>query len=254
MSDIAEVNERAKRHRGPNSQDERLFSEGMLEKLRAAVEEMSWLMTRGYAVTSLIRLVGDRHLLHERQVLAVFRASCSDASLAHRTRTSLPLDALRGRDIAVDGFNVLITIEAALSNGVLLKCRDGCIRDIASVHGSYRSVEETDRALELLAATLMDACPRSVSWYLDSPISNSGRLAARMRDFASARKLPWTVETVFSPDAVLKRCDKTVATADGVILDAVPMWFDFARYVILSHIEDARIVDLAPEVPLPRKC
>src|SRR5205807_9495166 len=38
--------------------------------------------------------------------------------------------------------------------GILMLGRDRCVRDLSSVHGSYRSVDETDRAIELIGATL----------------------------------------------------------------------------------------------------
>lgn len=238
------------RHRGAHSQDERLFGESAIPRLRTAVEELSWLLTRGYAVPSSVKIVGDRHRLHERQSLAVFRASCTDASLLHRGATQETGRDLKGSDLMIDGFNVLITLEAALSGGVLVRGRDGCLRDIASVHGSYRSVEETDRALDLLLRTLDDLQLRSVTWLLDSPVSNSGRLAARMRSVSEASVVPWTVETVFSPDHVLKRCGKLVATTDSVILDGVESWLDLARRALEPHLPDCWFVDLSTGVSL----
>jgi hypothetical protein len=77
--------------------------------------------------------------------------------------------------VLVDGFNRLITIEAALSGGALLLCRDGCLRDLASVHGSYRSVQETDEAIRIAGEVLGDLGPAAVSWLRDSPVSNSVR-------------------------------------------------------------------------------
>jgi hypothetical protein len=232
------------RHRGAHSQDERLFAESAIPRLRTAVEELSWLLTRGYAVPSSVKMVGDRHRLHERQSLAVFRASCPDSSLHRRNASRETGRDLRDRDLMIDGFNVLITLEAALSGGVIVRGRDGCLRDIASVHGSYRSVEETDRALDLLRRTLDGLRPRSVTWLLDSPVSNSGRLAARMRMCGEAAAATWTVETVFSPDHVLKTCGTLVATTDGVILDAAQGWLDLARHAIRDHLPGCRIVDL----------
>ena len=54
--------------------------------------------------------------------------------------------------------NVLITLESALGGGVLLRCRDGCLRDMASLHGTYRIVDETDPALDALIDGLGSRC------------------------------------------------------------------------------------------------
>src|SRR6266404_1471952 len=45
--------------------------------------------------------------------------------------------------LLIDGFNLILTLESALGGGVMLVGRDGCYRDMASVHGTYRRVEET---------------------------------------------------------------------------------------------------------------
>jgi hypothetical protein len=51
------------RHRGPNPNDDRLFAPQWIPILCQAVEELSWLLTRGYPSTSTLKLVGDRYAL-----------------------------------------------------------------------------------------------------------------------------------------------------------------------------------------------
>src|SRR5690606_19606795 len=114
-----------------------------LPRLQAAVEELSWLWTRGYADVSSLKLVGDRHRLTTRQRLAVARAACSDAQRSRRQRHCVGADALAGQDLWIDGFNVLTSVEAALAGGVILQARDETYRDMASMHGNYRRIAET---------------------------------------------------------------------------------------------------------------
>ena len=54
-------------HRGAHPADPKLFGPDQLRKLRRAVTELSWLLSRGYNMTSSLKLVGDRHGLRERQ-------------------------------------------------------------------------------------------------------------------------------------------------------------------------------------------
>src|SRR5437870_11648734 len=143
-----------------------------------------------------LKLVGDRHSLTDRQRLAVSRAACSDQNKDRRAATHVSVKDIKSQKLSIDGFNLIITIEAALSGGVLLLCRDGCIRDLSSVHGSYRSVKETDQAIHLIGTTLEDLKPASIDWILDRPISNSGRLATRIRDLATQLGRNWNVEVV----------------------------------------------------------
>src|SRR5947199_6159596 len=170
-----------RKHRGAHPEDRKLFADDQLPALRTAVRELSWLLSRDYSIKGALKLVGDRHALTDRQRLAVSRAACSDQSKTHRLSSRVGMESLSGEQVIIDGFNLIITIEAALSGGVLIRGRDGCIRDLSSVHGSYRSVNETDQAINLIGAALEGLRPQSVAWLLDRPISNSGRLAKRIR-------------------------------------------------------------------------
>jgi hypothetical protein len=224
-----------------------LFADERAASLRAAVGELSWLLTRGYASKSAVKLVGDRHDLTERQRFAVARAACSDQSLVRRSAHRLPPDAMRGEQLIVDGFNLIITTEAALGGGVLLLCRDGCVRDLSSVHGSYRAVTETERALLLLGEELASLRPASVRWLLDKPISNSGRLAERIRSLAEARGWPWSVELVFNPDREITDSAHVAVTSDSNVLDGAARWLNVGRTLVEARVGAAWMIDLRPE-------
>jgi hypothetical protein len=234
-----------RKHRGAHPEDRKLFAEDQLPKLRAAVGELSWLLTRDYAMKGALKLVGDKFALTERQRLAVSRAACSDQSKAHRASTRVATKELKGLHVIIDGFNLLITIEAALSGGVLMLGRDGCVRDLSSVHGSYRSVDETDRAIELIGAMLDELGVGSVSWILDKPISNSGRLAQRLRNFAAEHEWDWSVELAFNPDAQIVAASALAISSDGPLLDRVERWTNLARHIVEKRVADAWLIDLS---------
>ena len=92
--------------------------------------ELYWLLCRGYKMTSSLKLVGDRHGLRERQRLAVSRSACSDEDRQRRIEHRIAVEELKNQQLVVDGFNLIITIEAALSGGPLLVGIDDCIRDL----------------------------------------------------------------------------------------------------------------------------
>ena len=83
--------------------------------LQQAVSEMSWLHSHGYADKSTLKLVGDRYALTQRQRTAVMRTRCSDCQLENRTRKQIQPEQSAGLSLAIDGYNLLITIEAALA-------------------------------------------------------------------------------------------------------------------------------------------
>ncbi|MBC8066822.1 MAG: DUF434 domain-containing protein, partial [Deltaproteobacteria bacterium] len=116
--------------RGADPEDADLFAANWIPVLRSAVGELSWLLSRGYSEASALALVGNRHELRKRQRDAVRRCACGDAALAARIakRVEPPLPS---RALAIDGFNVLITLESALAGAPVFRGRDGLLRDVA---------------------------------------------------------------------------------------------------------------------------
>jgi hypothetical protein len=230
-------------HRGPHPEDSQLFGPSALPVIREAAGHYIWLLDRGYPPGATIKLVGDRYRLTQRQRLAIGRCTCSRQKQAGRTGSRLQLHDARGQSLLLDGYNVLTTVEAALAGAVVLVARDDCYRDMASMHGTYRKVNETVPALMNIGQTLQQARIRHVRWYLDSPVSNSGRLATVVRELAQQQGWPWEVELALDPDSVLAKADTPVATADSEILDRCASWVNLARDVVERHVPLAWVVD-----------
>jgi len=216
----------------------------MLPRLRQAAADFSMLLTKGYAEKSTLKLVGDRFSLTQRQRLAVMRSSCSDPQLRRRTEHQVPIEALRGRPLAIDGYNLLITVEAALSGGLIFQGRDGCCRDLASIHGTYRKVEETIPAVELIGDSLMEIGIGGTLWLLDSPVSNSGRLKTLLGDRARAHGWPWEIRLTINPDAELSKVETIVVSTDSAILDACEKWTNLAAEIITRRLPSTTIIGL----------
>ena len=238
-------------HRGPHPADAKLFAPNAIPNLQSATADFSLLLTKGYAEKSALKLVGDKFSLTERQRLAVMRSACSNQHLASRNRRCVALKNLAGQPTAIDGYNVLITVEAAMSGGLIFKGRDGCLRDLASIHGTYRKVTETIPALQLVAEFLKEIGVRQAIWLLDSPVSNSGRLKTLMGELARKNNWNWQIELLLSPDAELKKTDLIVASSDSVVLDGCKKWTNLAAEIITQKLPSATIIDLGPDsVPL----
>jgi hypothetical protein len=234
-------------HRGPNPADEKLFAPEAISDLRSALADYSLLLTKGYAEKSALKLVGDKFSLTQRQRLAVMRSACSDQQLASRSRNRIDVNNLSGQSVAVDGYNVLITVEAAMSGGVIFAGRDGCFRDLASIHGTYRKVTETIPAVRLIAEFLQELGIGKVQWLLDSPVSNSGRLKMLIGELTEQNNWNWEIELLLSPDAELIKTDLIVTSSDSVILDGCRRWVNLATEIIKRKLPSAWIIDLAPK-------
>ena len=234
-----------RKHRGPHPEDKQLFAAESCPRLREATSDLTWLLNRGYASTSALKIVGDRYALVARQRVAVARCTCSDAAANRRQQHQVQAADLRQRELWIDGYNVLTSLEAALASGVILHARDGCYRDMASMHGNYRKVQETIPALYILGEFLAQWSVTSCRWLLDQPVSNSGRLKTVLQEIAQERDWNWQTFLVPDPDRDLIRADQIVATSDSQILDQATRSFNLARLAIESRVPDAWIVDLS---------
>jgi hypothetical protein len=235
-------------HRGPHPADAKLFADEAIADLCLALADFSLLLTKGYAEKSALKLVGDRFSLTQRQRLAIMRSACSDQQLASRKEREVRITDLVGEPLAIDGYNALITIEAAMSGGLIFKGRDGCFRDLASIHGTYRRVTETIPAVQLIAESLSEIGISKVLWLLDSPVSNSGRLKTLIGELAQKSRWNWEVRLSLSPDAELIKTDQIVASTDSVILDACKRWTDLTTEIIKRKLASARLVDLSTDL------
>lgn len=232
-------------HRGPNSKDLIYFSTSNFKILKMAVDDYCYLLTRDYPPKSALQLVGNRYGLHLRQREAVARISCSEDSL--RKRKSKEID-IRNLDfskesygLGVDGFNIIVTIEAALGGGIILEGRDGFFRDLASVHKHYRKVKETEQALQLIGKVLsLYWKGETINWFLDAPVSNSGRLKLMISKMMDDFYLPGDVQLVRDPDKILIQYAGIVASADSRILDdsLCHGYINLSRMIIENEINN----------------
>ena len=158
---------------------------------------------------------------------------------------------MAGAELWIDGYNLLISIESAMSGGVILSGRDGCYRDLASLHGTYRTVSETLPALGLIGDALATWGIRQCRWLLDRPVSNSGRLRTLMLDMAGARRWSWDVQLEFNPDTLLATAPGIVVSSDSFVLDRCERWMNAARDIIATKLPHAHIVELAGGEPGP---
>ena len=233
------------RTRGQHPNDRKLFAEKFLPDLRAATQDLSLLLTMGYPDKASLKLVGDRFRLTERQRMAVLRGACSDSNLELRKSKELTRDDLKGKTILIDGFNLLITLETALSGGLIFAGRDGNYRDLASVHGTYKRVTTTQKAVELIGHFCKEKQVEKLIWYFDTPVSNSGRLKVLLYEIAEQNGWNWEIILDFNPDKVLKEAKEgVVVSSDAMVLNECVEWVNLGRIVLAKLDTKLNIIKL----------
>jgi hypothetical protein len=241
----------SRRHRGPHPEDAILFRRPEhLRKLHLAAGDLAWLLGRQYAPESALTLVGNRYQLHQRQRRALSRAVAAPAVACARRQRQVAPSALAGERLQVDALNQIITIEVALAAGLILRGHDGAWRDLASVHRTYRTVLETPRALAAMGQYLASLGVQEVVFLIDAAVSNSGRLASKLRALAAVHAWPWQATLVPSADPILQGTTDIVATSDRAILDKARRWFDLAAAVVQHIAPTAWCIDLDAPPPV----
>lgn len=196
-----------------------------------------------------MELVGNRYQLNKRQRKALSRITASAQAIKGRQTNHVASEKLAGNTVSIDGFNLLILLESALSGAFVFKCQDGCYRDISSVHGSYKRVVKTEEAILMVGQTLQGLSAKHVHWYFDAPVSNSGRLKTLLLSLATEHGFPWTVELDNNPDTVLVKSDDIVVSSDSWILDNCKQWFNLGA-LLITEIGGDHVLDLVSGIDL----
>jgi len=212
------------------------------------------LREKGYPEKATLKLVGDRHRLSGIQRNCLFRGVIPRDRAERRKARMVRPSAITGATLAVDWYNVLITVESYLKGETLFVADDGVVRDASATHGSYRTSALTPRAMEEILAMIARLSPARVEAYLDLPIAFSARMAERLRGglhelvgLAGA----FSVSLAQSADFPLKESEGIVASSDSAVLDGCARAVDLAGAVLEKRFgfNPPAVHDLFPGSP-----
>ena len=230
------------KNRGKHPNDDKFFGSKWHPILKEAVSDLSFLITRNYGSKSAVQLVGNRYRLNSRQQKALLRMSADTDKIVKRNKKQVTKAQLAHSNMWIDGFNLLILLENALSGAFIFKCKDGTYRDISSVHGSYKKVIQTEEAIVLVGNLLQSLQVNQVVWYFDAPVSNSGRIKVMLLELAEKHSFNWQVHLVNNPDTVLAASKEIVVSSDAWILDECEKWYNLGTLLVEEHLKVTEII------------
>ncbi len=219
-----------------------LFLDGVkgdlrLRDLYEAGKDFLLLLDRGYPRKGSLDLVGSRHQLDTIHRNLLHRGIFSKRESNLRKERLVSIERIRGANVALDGYNVIITLESALKDLPLIYANDGVIRDVAGVSSGYKTSEATERALDLIFNLLYNLEPIYTLILLDSPISLSGVFALNLREIMKERRLNGDALAVKVPERHLKDFDGIVATSDSALINQSRQVVDIAGHIIRKVIK-----------------
>ena len=227
--------------RGFVPEDVKNFSPQALGIIRTASRHVCYLINEGYDLKQSTTFVGNHYLLSERQRLAIMRSIAAKGQIENRQKKQVPMTALSGREVWIDGFNTIITLEVLLSDSILFSCMDGTIRDLAALRGTYRLIPETEKAIRMLFDLLREAEVSRVNILLDQPVSNSGHLKTCMAEIGE--EYPFALDIQILREVDRELYDKElVITSDSIILDHCISWVNLTRECLdRLHVEAKQV-------------
>lgn len=229
--------------RGYVPTDEKEFKNQNLYKLYKASDDLLYLLNRGYKIKGASTFVGNHYLLSERQRLALVRGiSKYDDVIKRKAKEITNLSNIEV--VHIDGFNTIITLEVALSNSLIIKSMDETIRDLAGLRGTYSVIDKTEVAIKLIGEFLLEHKIKKAIFYLDTPVSNSGRLKMKILEMFEGLELQIEVENIDNIDSVLKS-KENVVSSDAIILDNCISWVNLNRNIIEEKLSNENCIDFS---------
>jgi len=205
--------------------------------LQEARKDFQYLLDRGFPRTGALNFVGNHYLLNEEQRNYLNRSVFSKKKIESRKKKLILLSDVKDKNVFIDGYNVLITVESICNSGdeFLVNCDDGVTRDIKAVFGKYKKDETTQEALNSIISLLKMFNPKSVLFFYDSPVSMRGKLARKTQKLLKSLEVQGDAQTASNVDAELVKLSRevegVVATSDGIIIDNVETVLDIPSYI-----------------------
>lgn len=209
-----------------------------IERIKEAVTDMRYLLSRGYTRKSAAIFVANRYHLTKDERAILYRAVYDEETVRkHREKLVSP-SFVNGKILAIDGFNVLITVESGLKGKVLVECDDGFIRDVSAVFGKYVISDYTFRAIELILDYVSTLNPQRTLFFFDSPVSHSGDLASQVRRYLEKYGVNGDAQAVKQSDIAVLTYGEVIATSDCVIIERANKILDLAGHIVRKHFSN----------------
>ncbi len=218
--------------------------------LLPASQDYRFLLGKGYPWQASLALVGNRYNLSAvaRQIL---RRGVFNPAVARQRRRKLCLVRnLAGRPLALDGHNVVITLESALRGIPVMAADDGFIRDIGQVSDRFRLTSLTEQVLQHISFYLGAHAIGSVMFWYDGPMSRSGELAAATRRILQVCQVAGDAQAVPVPEKELLKFPGVIGSSDTYLIDRSEQVIDVAGEII-RQLPQVQIIALAEEEAAP---
>jgi len=203
----------------------------ILRRLEAPLLDIRYLLDRKYPKKSAITYVSNRYGLTKDERNILTRIACEKDISNDRKRKLVSIEFIRDKNLFIDGYNVLITVESLILGYPVFLCDDGILKDVRSLFRRYKIGFITKEALSMIEMITSKYTPKEIVIIFDSQISRSGDLSKMARDiFDKDNCLVFTSKD--TDKEIMENSRKgIIATSDGIIIDNVDNVLDIPVHI-----------------------
>ncbi|WP_366559178.1 DUF5616 domain-containing protein [Clostridium sp.] len=104
-------------------------------------------------------------------------------------------------------------------------------------------MDKTEVAIKLIGEFLLEHKIKKAIFYLDRPVSNSGRLKMKILEMFEGSELQIEVENIDNVYSILQS-KENVVSSDAIILDNCISWINLNRNIIEEKISNENYIDI----------
>ncbi len=196
-----------------------------------AAADMKYLLDRGFNRTTVLNLVVNRYHLDKGRRNYLQRYVYPEEDIRNHKSKIIPVEKIRGKQLVIDGFNVLITTESVLTGRELVEGMDGILRDSSGIFSNYKFSLDSRMAVDSILNLLLRHKPKSVLFIFDSQISRSGELSSHVKSRMEELSLNGDSRTSKSADKEIAGLNQITASSDSVIIEKVKSVVDLPALI-----------------------
>lgn len=202
--------------------------------MKDAICDLRFLLNRGYNKSSAVNFVANKYRLGIKARNFLVRAVFSASEAKEHKKKRVGIEKIKGREVAIDGYNVLISVEAALKGRGVILCDDGFVRDTTATFGKYKLSKVTLPAVEKIIKILKNNSVGKVLFIFDSQVSFSGELCGLIREKLAEHALNGDAVTSKSADYIITKSEGIVCTSDRAIIKKAANILDIPYYIAVK--------------------
>lgn len=188
------------------------------ERVEQGIHDLRYLLNQGYPRDSAVEFVSDHYRLRSEERHILFRCVFSTEDIEDHLSRLIDISEVEGKEVGIDGYNVLITVESILNGEKVILCDDGIVRDLQAIFGKYKMSESTEKTVIKIIKKLKEFEPGRIEIFFDKQVSKSGELAGFTRRQLDKQNSTGNATTVARTDSTVWNSEVS-ASSDRVIIE-----------------------------------